>query len=115
MDCKDIKNVIDDYFEDNLNHWELDKFVKHFEKGCKECREELELSYIIKYGLSKDYEKKGGSYNFVKVISEGLAETRKKVDIVKKRNKISNCLLAGMDAFLLACAIYFFYYIGMGF
>lgn len=72
MDCKRIQSMIIPYIRDELNNEELELFLDHI-NSCKECREELEIYYIIEVGLNAD--KNTENLNIQKSLVEKIRES----------------------------------------
>jgi len=53
MECKDFQKKFEDFDYSRLSFKANEEFVKHV-ADCPDCREELEIYYILKYGLSED-------------------------------------------------------------
>ena len=54
--CKEIQNMIDSFEHGNLSLKKEEAFTHHI-LNCNDCREEMEIYYIILYGLDDDNEK----------------------------------------------------------
>lgn len=54
MDCKQIQKLIEPFDRNELSLRDEEIFVNHM-IDCKECQEELEIFYIVQYGLTDDY------------------------------------------------------------
>ena len=52
MECTDFNRHIDEYLSEALTDEELNDFLHHL-KFCKNCREELEINYIVKKGIDE--------------------------------------------------------------
>ena len=72
MDCKRIQSMIIPYIRDELNNEDLELFLDHI-NSCKECREELEIYYIIEVGLNAD--KNTENLNIQKSLVEKIRES----------------------------------------
>ena len=55
--CKNYQNMIKDYDEGKLSLKQEERFIKHI-MGCDDCKEELEIYYIVTYGLDENYDVK---------------------------------------------------------
>ena len=53
MECKNIQKLIEDFDYSRLSFKTNEEFVNHVSQ-CNDCKEELEIYYIVKYGLSED-------------------------------------------------------------
>lgn len=54
--CKEIQSMIDSFEHGNLSLKNEEAFTHHI-LNCDDCREEMEIYYIILYGLDDDNEK----------------------------------------------------------
>ena len=54
--CKEIQSRIESFEHGNLSLKDEEAFTNHILK-CADCREEMEIYYIISYGLDDDNEK----------------------------------------------------------
>lgn len=52
MNCLEARKCIDRYLNEQLEDEKLRAFVRHIEE-CRECREELEINYMIYAGVRK--------------------------------------------------------------
>jgi len=52
MDCREIQAMIIPYINSALDDEQLKIFLKHI-KTCKECKEELEIYYMVDVGLKQ--------------------------------------------------------------
>ena len=50
MDCREACAKVQDYIQNRLSPDELKPFLEHI-KCCGECREEMEIYYILQMGL----------------------------------------------------------------
>ena len=55
--CKEIQSRIESFAHGNLSLKDQEAFTNHILK-CVDCREEMEIYYIILYGLEDDNEKR---------------------------------------------------------
>lgn len=51
MDCKEVNKMIPDFLNNELNNRELKGFMEHI-SGCKECKEELSIQFLIQEGMA---------------------------------------------------------------
>lgn len=52
IDHKSIEDQIPVFLEDRLDNDQLDAFLEHM-KACEECRDELQVQYLVKEGLPR--------------------------------------------------------------
>lgn len=53
MTCKDFSGMIPGFLDDHLTNASLQAFLKHYSE-CEECREELEIQYLIRMAFDQD-------------------------------------------------------------
>lgn len=53
MKCRDFQKKIPDIINKNIPVTELLEIIEHVE-NCKECYDELEIHYVLQYGLGDD-------------------------------------------------------------
>lgn len=108
IDCKKIQKMIVPFSKGELTLKAEEMFVKHLEQ-CQDCREEVEIYYIVEYGLneaatkelSEKYKKYLHDYDFSGLVEEKLKDSENKIAEVKKFNHLLHmCLL-----FVNACMI----------
>lgn len=86
LDCKECCRQIPDFIQEKMR-WENAKaFLSHL-KNCENCREELELIYLIQIGLDMENE---GSYNLTEDMENLISEYRdeiqynQRIELLKK-------------------------------
>ena len=50
MTCQEAEKLVVPYIKDELSPMELEEFIDHI-KNCPNCREELEIHYMVDVGL----------------------------------------------------------------
>lgn len=84
MNCKEFKNNIPAFFEDELDMRLAEDFVEHV-SCCKECAEEMEIMHLLSVGLKKLDEEDGAeSYDFGRILKDKLSMLKKQCE--KRRN-----------------------------
>lgn len=93
MDCKHIQKLIGAFDKNQLSLKEEELFVNHMME-CKECQEELEIYYIVEYGLADDdakldygieaYKKLIESYDFKQLVDKKLKDSKQSIIKHKK-------------------------------
>ena len=53
MKCADFQKMTPDIINNTVPDEKLDEVIEHID-NCKDCREELEIHYILRYGLGDD-------------------------------------------------------------
>lgn len=75
MDCKQAEKLIAPFLEETLDNKTLKEFLEHVEE-CPECREELNIQYLVMAGMSLLEE--GVSFDLQKEMTQMLNEMHKK-------------------------------------
>ena len=73
MICAEAEKLIVPYMEDKLSVTELEDFIEHIET-CKNCREELEIHYMVDVGLKK-LDQADGNFDIVGALKRKLADS----------------------------------------
>lgn len=77
MKCLEFQQQISDFLDNQLSVDEMRSFVDHADE-CPECREELELRYMIQVGiLEQNRDESGYGYDYGLQLSQILDRTRK--------------------------------------
>ncbi len=71
--CKEVENLLQPYLENRLGYAELSILLSHLGE-CAECRDELEIRYLLQEGLKRAEE--GKSLDMRKDLSERLTKSR---------------------------------------
>lgn len=74
MKCRDFQSNIPNILDDTLNIKKYGDVLGHLEH-CKECYDELEIHYVLKYGFDD---------NFNAVDSDFVKQLNKKIEFMKK-------------------------------
>lgn len=75
MDCRDCENMVLPYIRHQLSDYDLEEFIRHIEV-CGNCREELEIYFMVDAGLKQLDSGGTGTYN-IKAALEGSIEQSK--------------------------------------
>lgn len=117
MDCKQIQKIIPDYVVNQLSLRDEEIFVTHVTE-CPECREELEIYYIVEYGLSDDdninpdfnsdeVKKLIQIYDFKNLVDYKLNNSRNEITKIKKSKHLAKTAFVMIETCLLsACILY---------
>lgn len=119
--CKNYQNMIKDYDEGKLSLKQEESFIKHI-MGCDDCKEELEIYYIVTYGLDENYDVKKlpddiksciDSYDFKTLVDLKLRNSVEQCRQVRQWNHNMRIMYAVIDAIMLlmilVCIIIRFY------
>jgi len=71
--CAEAEKLIVPYMEDKLSVTELEDFIEHIET-CKNCREELEIHYMVDVGLKK-LDQADGNFDIVGALKRKIADS----------------------------------------
>lgn len=74
MTCEEAEKLVGPYINDQLSMTELEDFIDHIE-SCENCREELEIYYMVDVGLKK-LDEDDGTYDIVGDLRRRLQESR---------------------------------------
>ena len=75
MTCTEAEKMVVPYIEDKLSLSELEEFMEHIET-CENCREELEIYYMVDGGL-KNLDEDNGTYDIAGDLKRKLTESRR--------------------------------------
>ncbi len=73
MTCTEAEKMVIPYINDKLSFQELEDFIGHIET-CENCREELEIHYMVDVGLKK-LDEVDGTYDIVGDLRRKLEES----------------------------------------
>ena len=73
MTCVEAEKMVVPYMKDELSPTELEDFLSHI-KTCDNCREELEIHYMVDVGLKK-LDEADGTYDIVGDLKRKVAES----------------------------------------
>ena len=77
MNCREFQKRIPEIISDKVSEEYLIDVVKHVEK-CKDCYDELEIYFVLEYGLKDDDNKK--SMNLIGRLNDRLRKLRNRAD-----------------------------------
>lgn len=77
MNCNDARKNIIPYINEQLHMDDTLQFIKHVNE-CSECKDELEIYYILEHGLSDREE--DVSFDFQKSLNEQLEREEKELE-----------------------------------
>lgn len=73
MTCMEAEKMVIPYINDKLSVTELEDFLEHID-SCENCREELEIHYMVDVGLKK-LDEADGTYDIVGDLKRRLSES----------------------------------------
>ena len=77
MQCSEAHAMIKPFLANKLSMKDTRQFIAHVE-NCRECFDELEVSYMISAALNDDHEKDLKSYDLRGQLQEKLNEKKKR-------------------------------------
>lgn len=73
MNCSDFQKIIPDIIDGSVEDEKLAEVVEHVEH-CKDCYDELEIYYVLRYGLDDD---SGKPMNFVRQLEDNIMDMKR--------------------------------------
>lgn len=80
MNCLEAQGLIMKYVNNELSGLKLEDFLKHID-SCPDCKEELEIYYILTTGMNQLDNDYVDTYNFHEAFEKQLDRSRKDIDI----------------------------------
>lgn len=77
MTCKEAERMVTPYINDELDGDELQAFLVHLE-SCSDCQEELEIYFMVDYGL-KQLDHASGTFDIVGSLQSRIEESYHRV------------------------------------
>ena len=99
MECVKAQGLITKYINNELQGEILEEFLKHIDV-CEDCREELEIYYVIMKGMRQIDEDNVLDYNFHKAFEKEIEESKTSIAESSKRFIIKLLILELMILFL---------------
>lgn len=107
-DCKYFQNLIHAFEHDKLSLKSRELFIEHLD-NCKDCREELEIYYLIEYGLNDTtinsnnikYKPYIDVLDFKRVVESKLKDARQNVKDIKSMNNFMNLCLFSVEIIMI--------------
>ena len=78
MECRDFQKLIPKIIDDDIPEEDLEKVLEHV-KSCKDCYDEMEIYYVLKYGFGED--DNNDNMNFIGLLDEKITGLEKKCRI----------------------------------
>lgn len=117
MDCKEIQKMIVPFHKRALSIEYEELFADHIEQ-CPDCREELEIYYIIEYGLSEEEDlivededdaRLIEQFDFKGLVELKLGQSIKRIEGYKLYNKIMAAFVFVADIFIIVATIWWLF------
>ena len=100
--CKEIQALIPRYLSGELTLHEARGFTKHLKK-CRDCREEIEISYLLDKGLERV--ENGESVDLHTDLEQMLGETEEAITHLTQFNTAVYLIESTAIFVLVACAL----------
>ena len=107
MVCEEARKLNKDFIEGSLESKKLAEYIKHIE-SCRNCYEELDITYIVTLGLDGIENDTISIFNFPSIIAKRIEEAKLYIRLKKNRAKMTNILSALSYGLLTICIILFF-------
>ena len=80
MNCLESQGLIMKYINNELSGMQLEEFLEHIDR-CPDCKEDLEIYYILTTGMNQLDNDYVDTYNFYEAFEKQLDRSRKDIDI----------------------------------
>jgi len=107
MDCKTFEQNIKPFIHGELDISALKEFLIHLNQ-CDECREELEIRYLVEKTLVDINEDEHTSYNFEYLLKEYISENEEKIFNHSRNVFFQRTIYITAGIANLCCMVYFF-------
>ena len=87
MVCEEARKLNKDFIEGSLESKKLAEYIKHIE-SCRNCYEELDITYIVTLGLDGIENDTISSFNFTSIIAKRIEEAKLYIRLKKNRRII---------------------------
>lgn len=103
MDCTRVQEQIMQFVNGQLPEEELEEFVEHID-SCKECYEELQISYSLYWGLKMLEREDIDSFHIQHALDEFMEKNREKI----RKKQLLRRLLRLLAVLIVVIAVFFF-------
>ena len=100
MNCLEAQGLIMKYVNNELSGLKLEDFLKHID-SCPDCKEELEIYYILTTGMNQLDNDYVDTYNFYEAFEKQLDRSRKDIDI-SSRGYLVKIIMFDLNILLMA-------------
>lgn len=80
MNCLEAQGLIMKYINNELSPIDLENFLEHIDK-CPDCKEELEIYYVLTTGMQQLDNDYVDTYNFHDAFEKQLEKSRKDMEL----------------------------------
>ncbi|MBQ3583816.1 MAG: zf-HC2 domain-containing protein [Lachnospiraceae bacterium] len=85
MNCEEFLKLVPDFIEDSLEEHHYDGFIRHA-KECSDCKDELEVHYMIRVGLERIDEDSTKSFDIRSELQNQLLQYENRADSIFRHN-----------------------------
>ncbi len=110
MNCVKFNQNIKNFINNRMDLDETEEFLAHYEQ-CKECREELEILYLVEKTLIDIDADANYSYNFDNMLKEFIEENKQK--LYKRQLFRTNYNVMWLTAFITTILMIIYFVINM--
>ena len=103
MNCLEAQGLVMKYINNELSGPQLENFLKHIDR-CPDCREDLEIYYILTTGMNQLDNDYVDTYNFHEAFAKQLDKSRKNLDI-SSRGYLFKIILFDIIILLMAALL----------
>lgn len=104
MECKEVQNIIPKYIDGSISDEELEEFLLHI-ANCKECYEELEITYTIKEALQQLDDNPEVSFNIGSMLKKDICLAKKYIRRKKKLHSVLSGIYVTTELALILVTI----------
>lgn len=104
MECREAQSLIVPFIKNELPMEQVEQFLKHI-ANCKDCKEELEIYYILMFGLQQLDEENATDLNLHGQFEARLAKSYSDIRKRKNRKKQMYVFVGMLIVFLTVLAI----------
>lgn len=93
MNCREAQRLVMPYINGELTDEELKEFISHID-SCENCREELEIYFMVDVGI-RQLDEEAGTYNIKGALESALELSRQHIrslDLLKTARYAANTL-----------------------
>lgn len=106
MKCMEFQKLIPDIINETVSDDRLEDVISHVE-SCKDCYDELEINYILQYGLSDD--DSVASMDYVGRLERNLEKMKKRLRRLELAESVSSLINITAYTAVTGAFIYVFF------
>lgn len=81
MNCREFQKLIPDIIERKVRDGDLKSLLSHLE-SCKDCYDELEIYYVLQYGLGENDNK--ASMDFIGQLTRCIGRMKQRLKVLER-------------------------------